>query len=91
VTLEAMSFGLPLVVTTWRGLADIITDEVGIAIPIRDPAALAEALSALIGDPERRIKLGEAGRRRYVELFTMKQFERNISEALLSLQNQDYE
>ncbi len=87
VAVEAMSFGLPIVVTAWRGLADIITDEVGIEVPIRDPAAIAAALSALIQDPERRIKLGEAGRRRYVELFTLKQFERNLGDALLSLRN----
>jgi glycosyltransferase involved in cell wall biosynthesis len=86
VALEAMSFGLPVVATTWRGLADIVTDEVGIAVPIRDAGAIAAALSALIHDPQRREKLGAAGRRRYVELFTMKEFERNLSAALLSLQ-----
>lgn len=82
---EAMSFGLPVVATAWRGLADIVTDEVGIIVPIRDPAAISAALSALIHDPDRRVKLGEAGRRRYLELFTVKQFERKLNNALLSL------
>ena len=89
VALEAMSFSLPVVATTWRGLADIVTDEVGIAVPIRDPGAIAAAMSALIHDPERRAKLGAAGRRRYVELFTMKAFERNLGAALSSLRRND--
>lgn len=87
VAVEAMSFSLPVVATAWRGLSDVVTDEVGILVPIQDPVAIAAALSALINDPERRMKLGEAGRRRYLELFTMKQFERKIGDALLSVQN----
>ena len=74
------------VTTVWRGLADIVTDEVGIIIPIQDPEAISAALSELIHDPERRVKLGEAGRRRYFELFTMEQFARKVGDALLSLQ-----
>jgi glycosyltransferase involved in cell wall biosynthesis len=86
VAMEAMSFGLPIVATAWRGLADVVTDEVGTIIPIQDPLAISGALSALIHDPDRRIKLGEAGRRRYLELFTTKQFARRLGDALRSLQ-----
>ena len=89
VAVEAMSFSLPVVATAWRGLADVVTDEVGIIVPIQDPVALSAALSALIHDPERRVKLGEAGRRRYLELFTMKQFERKLGDALSSLRNHE--
>jgi hypothetical protein len=42
-------------------LADIVTNEVGIVVPVRDPVAISAALSALIHDRDRRIKLGEAG------------------------------
>jgi glycosyltransferase involved in cell wall biosynthesis len=87
VAVEAMSFRLPVVATSWRGLTDVVTDEVGILVPMHDPGAIATALSALIRDPERRAKLGEAGRRRYLELFTMEQFERKLGNAFLSLQN----
>jgi glycosyltransferase involved in cell wall biosynthesis len=89
VAVEAMSFSLPVVATAWRGLADVVTDEVGIIVPIQDPVALSAALSALIHDPERRVKLGEAGRLRYLELFTMKQFERKLGDALSSLRNHE--
>jgi glycosyltransferase involved in cell wall biosynthesis len=84
VAVEAMSFSLPVVATAWRGLADIVNEEVGIIVPVQDPAAIGAALSALIHDSDRRVQLGKAGRRRYLELFTMKQFERKLGEALLS-------
>ena len=87
MAVEAMSLGLPVVATAWRGLADIVTDEVGIVVPIRDPVAISAALSALIHDPERRVKMGQAGRSRYLELFTMKQFKRKLGDGLLSLRN----
>jgi glycosyltransferase involved in cell wall biosynthesis len=89
VAVEAMSFSLPVVSTAWRGLADIITNDVGIIVPIQDPVAIGAALFALIHNPDRRVKLGEAGRRRYLELFTMKQFERKLGDALSSLRNHE--
>ena len=80
-----MSLGLPVVATARRGLAEMVTNEAGTVVPIRDPVAISAALSALIHDPDRRIKLGGAGRRRYLELFTTKQFERRLADALLCL------
>jgi glycosyltransferase involved in cell wall biosynthesis len=38
--------------------------------PPRDPEALAEALSDLLRDEERRRTFGAAGRRRFLERFT---------------------
>jgi len=35
-----------------------------VLVPPRDPAALADALTALLGNPDRARALGEAGRRR---------------------------
>jgi glycosyltransferase involved in cell wall biosynthesis len=85
VAVEAMSFSLPVVATAWRGLADVVSDEVAMIVPIQDPVAISAALSALIRDPERRVKMGQAARRRYLELFTMKQFQQKLGDGLLSL------
>jgi glycosyltransferase involved in cell wall biosynthesis len=49
VQLEALSRGLPLLVTPNTGGEDLITPgETGFVVPIRDPAALAEKISWLI-------------------------------------------
>ena len=42
--LEALSFGLPLVVTENVGAKDLLNDQVSIKIPIRNPEAMAEAI-----------------------------------------------
>ena len=39
-------------------------------VPAGDAAALATTLAALLGDPARRARLGEAGRRLLVERFS---------------------
>jgi glycosyltransferase involved in cell wall biosynthesis len=70
VALEAMSCGRPLVASAVGGLADVVVDgETGLLVPPGDPAALAEAIAALLADPDRRARLGAAGRRRCETVF----------------------
>jgi glycosyltransferase involved in cell wall biosynthesis len=69
--LEAMAHGRPVVATAVGGLRDLVIDgETGLVVPARDPAALRAALERLLGDPELRHRLGEAGRRRAGEGFS---------------------
>jgi glycosyltransferase involved in cell wall biosynthesis len=69
--LEAMAHGRPVVATAVGGLRDLVIDgETGLVVPARDPAALRAALERLLGDPELRHRLGEAGRRRAGERFS---------------------
>ena len=72
--LEAMAGGLALVVSDAGGLPEIVTEDVGIRVPARDPAALAGAMRELLDDPERRASMGKAGRRRAVEHFSIEAF-----------------
>jgi glycosyltransferase involved in cell wall biosynthesis len=44
VTLEALSYGLPLVVTENVGSADVLDPAVARIVPIRDPRAIAEGI-----------------------------------------------
>jgi colanic acid/amylovoran biosynthesis glycosyltransferase len=70
--LEAMACGLPVVTTDCGGMREAITDGVeGIVVPVRDPAAMAEALVRLGGDPVFRNQMGERGRERVLEDFTL--------------------
>ena len=61
--LEALACGAALAYAPRGGLPEVAGDA-GLAIDPDDPAALAEALLALAGDPARLAALGEAGRAR---------------------------
>jgi SAM-dependent methyltransferase len=66
-----MAHGRPVVATAVGGLLDAVEDGVtGLLVPPGDPAALREAIQFLLGDPELRRRLGEAGRWRVRELFS---------------------
>jgi glycosyltransferase involved in cell wall biosynthesis len=62
VFIEAMAFGLPVVGVAAGGVTDIIRDGVnGLFVPAKDPAALANSLARLLGDPALRSELGQNG------------------------------
>jgi glycosyltransferase involved in cell wall biosynthesis len=62
--LEAMATGLPIVATAVSGVPEVVRpNETGILVPPRDCNALADAILALLADPERRRQFGQAGQR----------------------------
>ncbi|MCA8929519.1 MAG: glycosyltransferase, partial [Alphaproteobacteria bacterium] len=62
VLMEAQSQGLACLATTAAGIPELIRDgETGRLVPPGDPAALADALAALIRAPQERARLGLAG------------------------------
>ncbi len=68
--LEAAAMGLPVVASRVPGCADpVIEGETGILVPVRDAAALAQAIERYLLDPELRRKHGTAGRDRVVRDF----------------------
>jgi glycosyltransferase involved in cell wall biosynthesis len=63
--LEAMTAGKPVVVTRAGGTSEAVVDGVtGIVVEPRDPAALADAVRAVLADPELAARIGAAGRAR---------------------------
>jgi glycosyltransferase involved in cell wall biosynthesis len=65
VVVEAMAQGRPVIATRGGGPSEIIeSEEQGVLVSPDDPEALARELIALIDDPERRRRVGEAGRAR---------------------------
>jgi glycosyltransferase involved in cell wall biosynthesis len=65
VTLQAMACARPVVLSRARGLwspAELEDGAKFVLVPPRDPAALASAVRALLGDADRRRRLGEAAR-----------------------------
>lgn len=68
--MEAAAMGVPSVVTQIRGCREAVVDgESGVFVPVRDSAALAQAIVSLLGDPHRARALGEGGRRLARERF----------------------
>jgi glycosyltransferase involved in cell wall biosynthesis len=79
--MEYMEAGLPVVATRVGGVPDIVVDgETGFLVPPRDPAAVAEALSRLLEEPELARAMGEAGRKRRRTEFDLAATVRRIEE-----------
>jgi glycosyltransferase involved in cell wall biosynthesis len=67
---EAEAMELPVVANAVGGLPEVVVDgETGFLVPERAPAMLAARLVELLRDPERRARMGAAGRRRAQRLF----------------------
>ena len=66
VLLEAAACGLAVVATDVGGTREIFPTEAdgAVLVPADDPVAIADAVTALLGDDARRAALGRAGRRR---------------------------
>ncbi len=82
VNLEAMMFSLPVVSTKWRGIPTVVCDEEnGLLVPIQDAPALAEKLARLLRDAELRTRMGEAGRRIYMERYSLEAWRVGMAQA----------
>jgi len=69
VILEAMSCGIPVIMTINTGASDVITDGVeGFIIPIRDINAIKEKLEWCYSHPAELAKMGIAARKRAEQL-----------------------
>jgi glycosyltransferase involved in cell wall biosynthesis len=76
--LESMAAGVPVIAAKVGGNPEIVEHGVsGLLVPPRDAAALAGAMSNLLADADLTSRLGQAGRRRVSELFSM---ERSVGE-----------
>jgi glycosyltransferase involved in cell wall biosynthesis len=67
---EAMGCEVPVVASDAGGLPEVVENGVtGLVVPRGDSAALADAIGSLLADPERRRRMGRAGRERALRLF----------------------
>jgi len=84
--IEAMAGGKPVVGTNAGGIPEMIVDGVtGTLIPMKDVAALEKAIVDLLQAPKKRQTMGEAGRKRVEELFTIDRIVQKVGQEYLQL------
>ena len=72
VVLESMAAGAPVVATRVGGTPEAIDDgRNGVLVPPGDPREMARAIAALLSDPGRARRMGEAARQSINERFSM--------------------
>jgi glycosyltransferase involved in cell wall biosynthesis len=59
---EYLATGLATIASDLPGVRDVVGEETALLVPRGDARALADAVGALVGDPARRGRLGDAGR-----------------------------
>jgi glycosyltransferase involved in cell wall biosynthesis len=70
--LEAMAAGRAVVATAVGGNPELVLDGVtGLLVPARSPEALADAIVTLLRDPALRASMGQAGKNRVKEHFSI--------------------
>ena len=83
VVLEAMASGLPVVAARHASIPEIVVDGgTGLLVQPRSVDPLATAIARLLRDPDLRIRMGTAGRARYLANYTTAIFESRLSRIL---------
>jgi glycosyltransferase involved in cell wall biosynthesis len=83
-SVEALAAGLPIICTDHGALNESVRDGWnGFFVPKSDPAAIARRLNQLLSDDDLRRTMGERSRQLYEERFTLPQYVKNWSEAML--------
>ena len=71
-TVESLLMARAMVVSDIEGFADTVQhEETGLVVPVDDPVALADGIVRLLADRALGQRLGENGRRRMLERFTL--------------------
>ncbi|MFB6258364.1 MAG: glycosyltransferase family 4 protein, partial [Flavobacteriales bacterium] len=77
--IEALGHGLPIISTDRGAIPETVEEGWnGHLIPEREPSAIAERVSELIEDPERREAFGKRSRERYESSFTEERLSENL-------------
>jgi glycosyltransferase EpsF len=86
VVLEAMAAGLPVLASDLPVLREAVSKgETGILWPAHDEEGMAQRILELMADPGQRQIMGEAGRRRVEEHFSLQQSAKRLCEVYESI------
>ena len=79
VLTRAFACATPVVASDIPGYREVMTSDVGVAVPPGDPAALVQGVIGLLEDEPRRRALGEAGRALAVERYAWSGIARRLA------------
>jgi len=86
VAAESMAMKVPVVATNVGGLPEVVEDgKTGLIIPAGDVDALCSSIKYLIDNSDIRLKMGENGRKRVLERFTIEENVRKTENIFLQL------
>lgn len=86
VILEAMQCALPVISTVEGAISEIVDDSItGFLVPKNDAPALSEKIEILVKDSLLRKKMGDAGREKFLNEFTVDRFERNMKSVFVKI------
>ncbi|MFI5251111.1 MAG: glycosyltransferase [Bacteroidota bacterium] len=71
VIMEAMASGLPVIGFSVGGIPEAVTSDCGILVPLMDIQSVVDSLRNLANNEMRRTQMGEAGRKRVFEKFSL--------------------
>jgi glycosyltransferase involved in cell wall biosynthesis len=81
VIIEGMAARKPVIATRGGGIPEIVLDgESGLLVPMRDPTALAEAISTLLANPARAIAMGANGHQRVLDHFRIEKTAASVTD-----------
>jgi glycosyltransferase involved in cell wall biosynthesis len=71
ILIEAMAMKTPIVSTRVGGIPEVVSEDCSILVPTASPAELAMAIETILTHTEMAQRMGEAGRQRVLECFTL--------------------
>jgi sugar transferase (PEP-CTERM/EpsH1 system associated) len=84
--LEAMASGLPVVATAVGGNPElVVAGETGLLVPVNNAEAIAGAIVKLLRAPEQRWQMGQRGRQRVEEKFSLEVMVHNYAKVYLEV------
>jgi glycosyltransferase involved in cell wall biosynthesis len=86
VLLEALQFGLPMVSTYEGAIPEIVEEGVnGFLVKQQDIVGLADKLEELIEDKILRKHMGQAAKEKYIQKYTLDQFDKTLLNIIISI------
>ena len=86
VLLEAMQYSLPIIASRWRGIPDMVENDVnGFLVDIKSPVQIAEKIQFLIENPDISLLLGKNGRTIFKKNYEINTHLKKMEEVLSNL------